>query len=125
MTRIVLVIGSVVLILGSCSAPPRAILPPATLSGICEPSIEACSVERAKPICNAALACVDAREQAEVCAVRLQECSQVAGIDRAELEAARQRAEADAQAARESRWWWGAVGVAAGALLAGLLAGLL
>lgn len=116
---------AVMLLEAGCPRPVRLPPPPLpALDGICEPWIVACEAGPRDDLCGAAMACVDAREVGQLCVAQLRACESLAAVDVGEQAAYRAAAEARVGELEDQRWWWGAGGVAVGALLAGLLAGL-
>lgn len=71
----------------------------------------------------AAHALIDCGYDLRDCRASLDSQSQLAGIDRAELRGAVARAEAEMDSARSQRWVWGAIGVAVGAIITGVVVG--
>jgi len=69
--------------------------------------------------------CLALLEGLGVCRVDLQECQALSIVDKDELEAAAKRAEQERDAAKRERWYWGLGGLGIGAIIAGLLAGLI
>jgi hypothetical protein len=122
-------LGAVLLVVGllstGCPRPPApAPLPIPSLDGICDGAVGACDARVNRDTCEAAMSCVDAQEAGKLCYSRLKACEALAAVDVGEQAAYRAAAEARMGELEDQRWWWGAGGVAVGALLAGLLAGL-
>jgi len=93
-------------------------------------ALDACTVNPTDVSCphdsvSAAVeGCINLWGSVRACRVDLEEKTELAGIDKAELQGAVQRAEAERDAYKSQRWWFALGGIAAGALAAGLLAGL-
>jgi hypothetical protein len=123
-------LGAVLLVVGllstGCPRPPApAPLPIPSLDGLCEPHVAACEARVDRDVCAAAMSCVDAQEVGSLCYARLKACEAMAAVDVGEQAAYRAKAEARVGELETQRWYWGLAGTALGALLAGLLAGLL
>lgn len=69
-------------------------------------------------------ACIDDWESARAGEVELRRCRELAGVDRAELQGTVDILRDTIERLRSHRWVWGAVGVALGALAAGVIAGV-
>lgn len=67
-------------------------------------------------------ACIDDWESARVGEVELRRCREMAGVDRAEMQGTVDILRDTVEQLRAQRWVWGAIGVAIGALAAGLAA---
>jgi hypothetical protein len=96
----------------------------AALQVACDASLKACVEAPTEAACDAAEACSVVLQAAERCRADLGECRGVAAVDVGEQAALRAAAEARVDVLESQRWWFAVAGVAVGALLAGVLAGL-
>lgn len=114
--------------LAGCPPPrvePVPVLPDSTLRVACDESLRSCVEAPTEAACDAAEACSVVLNAAERCRADLAECHGLAAVDVGEQAALRAQAEARVGELETQRWFWGLAGTAVGALLAGLLAGLL
>lgn len=114
--------------LAGCPPPrvePVPVLPDSALQVACDESLRACVEAPTEAACDAAEACSVVLHAAETCRADLEECHGLAAVDVGEQAALKDRALERVDDLERERWFWGLGGTALGALLAGLLAGLL
>lgn len=131
-----LLLGASLLGLAACRTQPRPDPGPppvadAELGRLCSSCLAACEALPGDEGCQCAEDCAWARHAAVVARADLRQCQGMAAADSGELTQRLQLAHQETQAAldeaddlRGERWIWGAVGVAAGAVIVGLLVGL-
>lgn len=115
------------LYLQGCPPPrvvPPPVLPDAALQVACDASVKACKEAPTEAACDAAEACSVVLQDAERCRADLGECRGLAAVDVGEQASLKAQALARVNDLERERWFWGLGGTALGALLAGLLAGL-
>ena len=126
---------AIILFLASCSSAPP-VKPPerpqinaqavSLLTDNCEPDRD-----NAKVICDlqsfhqGLLGCIGYLEAAGLCRNDLKACKAMSIVDVEELKANVAFERAEKEAAERARWWWGLGGVGVGAVVVGLLVGLL
>lgn len=95
---------------------------PVEVEKVVKPGKAICDID---PLRRGLLGCVGYLEAMGLCRNDLKACRAMNQIDVAELQAQVDFQRREKDAAESARWWWGLGGVGIGALLTGLLVGLL
>ena len=100
--------------------------PITTLIKACKPNEAENTVKCGLPEFSAGvLGCIDIFESFGLCRNDLKSCQAMNLVDVEELKASVEFERREKEAAKSARWWWGLGGVGVGAVVVGLLVGLL